>query len=368
MKVTKEQVVAAVAVLNAFKKGQATLNAKKECPECGGEMDQDGECEECGYVENDAGTVKPLKAVTSGSAEAESRMASQTRNKGGKVVKNREDHMFTNNDSPSGHLSDAPRAQVQAAMAAMSEGGGGGSKSRSAFQSGKLADSTGKQSHHKAAAQDHREAAAHHREEGNHEMAKVHSDLARSHSQKGNRATTNKAWLEGLITNCTCESTANELRKVLNEADSTGDGSFDAAVVSGREGDGDEDDDDLGYPDKTKKKAKAKISTNAWLADQPDEVRETFVEAQKVVQNKKASIVRRLTANIGDPQRQATKRLELMQESLPKLQGLLELIGNQQEERSYDPLPMFGATGVDLATNSNQDDVLDLPVLNFKSA
>lgn len=33
-------------------RGKAIIDNKEKCPECGGDMDEDGECEECGYVEN----------------------------------------------------------------------------------------------------------------------------------------------------------------------------------------------------------------------------------------------------------------------------------------------------------------------------
>lgn len=58
---------------------QFVANAKR-CPECGGRLDEDGECEECGYTENAGGgdrPVKPVKAVAAGSTEALARQQQQ---------------------------------------------------------------------------------------------------------------------------------------------------------------------------------------------------------------------------------------------------------------------------------------------------
>ncbi len=569
MRVTRQQVANAVAVLDAFKRGQATRNKKEKCPECGGEMDEDGECEDCGYREdeddddtrNDAGPVQPQQQPSAGkpsvqpmqpqkgqsnpdgrqnkkvvrqqpvdtdqddddTADTADQQGQQTLSQnhsfyavanwcnqhGGTTCKSgsagatkqsQKDSKSANdahlNASMTGAKKDynnAAKLHKSAAQSAVKAGkfeiaahhmnmhrDAKGSAERSGKQSrpsktnskhpgnedvevvntlnemvsdgfitsnqsrlvmkegrkvgifgqsftgnaganmavkaerdqffGAIKDkgeydpveggeshseaskqATSASSHakgekgHKMAAEAHQKAANFHaakannaKEKGDMGSSNYHRGMANHHTEQKNYHkgfTANIRWLKGLIANCSCPTTHNELVQALNEASGTGDGSFDAAIMTGRSGTSDDspgddsDDDDDEYPEKSKKAAKAKgFSANQWLAMAPPEYRDQLVDGQKALQSKKVSIVRRLTANIADPDRQEMRQRQLMTNSLSDLQGLLELVGNQEQSHEpFIPLPMFGPeTGWSGTVNQSAgDDVLDVPTMNF---
>jgi hypothetical protein len=85
------------------------------------------------------------------------------------------------NDSPKGHLEGAPRQQVKAAFAAMSDEGL--ALSKDARRASRAAADSGSARAHRAAARAHAEARDFHRDEGNDELARSHQDSVRYHTR-----------------------------------------------------------------------------------------------------------------------------------------------------------------------------------------
>lgn len=248
-------------------------------------------------------------------------------------------------------------------------GKGGSSHTREAKDATAHAERTKSKSAHKAAATAHKEAADHHRNEGNSEMASSHASAARSHAAKAARAVRN-SYIDALIENCTCpETRAGLLRLVANEPDAIGTEGSEMQVG------GEEDDefgDDAGIPDKVRLKKK-EFTGNAYLAQLPQDIRETITEARSVVNREKRALIQRLTVNVRDPGRREYRIQQLMGRDLRELRGMLELIGNSAppaQPGEIMPLPMYGSDNTSIVDNvgDDGDDVLDCPTINFKPA
>lgn len=307
-------------------------------------------------------------------------------------------NVLANGGSPPGHLEGADRSQVQAAMAAMHEGGG--AVTAEAVKASKHANEKGTAQSHRNAASAHREAAEHHEDEGNTEMSAAHDKAARSHAAKARNVTKNSQEVSTMI-----PLTAGRRAELITNAVKTGkadrsDSAFlnrlsDVALLAlnaepSRQGTsgggtkqagGEEDDpeskdvitDKVAVVDGPETKLLAKnVSVADWLkaSNAPPEVAEAVTNSILAEQESKADIARRLVANAKDTEQRKRAFNRYMAMTLADLKEEAALHLNAvapaapSGETAFDRLYLSGGRGpTDNARGGavTEDDDLPLP-------
>jgi len=110
---------------------------------------------------------------------------------------------------------------------------------------------------------------------------------------------------------------------------------------------------------------KAKKQTaNQWLASAPAEIQSAVRNAMAIEHRERQFLVEKIVANAGDNKERVAKRL--LNKPLDELQDLASLINPKQQ--AAEPFSFFGAAAPVVANQSriDPDDVLALPVINWK--
>lgn len=308
------------------------------------------------------------------------------------------DKVTTTNASQPGHLEGADRAQVQAAMAAMAsdqgssraKGASATAKERGSGRAHKAAASA-----HSAAAAGHREQASHHEAMGNTDKAESHTGAAKYHEKKalfhkgkasGTNNMTREQLLSSLTANCTCEKEKVALNMLTDKTlytiynakldgsnlDTGGNGSESIKVGGDRS---DEDDEFTDEDEVDATRGEKKLNMNQWMAAMPPEAQAVWNAAANIEKQGRLSLVRRLVSNVQDPTRRQSLGEALMKKSLPELQMMADLIPQQMTQNQYSEPEMqpnfagagnYAPNGVVSNQSSGSDDILDLPVMNWK--
>lgn len=336
-------------------RGKAIIDNKEKCPECGGEMDEDGECEECGYVEN-AFTKKGKQSsdepededddMTENCPKCKGKMTDNKCSCGGtmnlQTIINRLSPLsfvkiddpkflqFVTNMPAGGAFSGAKEAGYSAAQAAAMagklegsyEGGAGeshGKASAAAEKASAHADKTKSKSAHKKAAAAHKEASTEWGKmaaKGNSaagDKAKEHATKSRSHAAKAARMARNEATVNELITNGLLDRASYDTSiAVLNAKPDSNfsdiapdeDDTTEESDSHDEDGEAAEDGPASDYADKAKKQAKAKgaftgnnqspvMNERQWLESAPSYIRDQVV-------NRRKQLIDLLTVNVAD--------------------------------------------------------------------
>jgi hypothetical protein len=121
---------------------------------------------------------------------------------------------------------------------------------------------------------------------------------------------------------------------------------------------------------------KAPKTMNQLLRNASAADREVWANAVEINRQAKLAVVRQLVANIGDPERRKARGTKLMAKSLGELRELAEMLGPtanaapaDEFAAAFGPANYLGAGGGPVgngAGDSAADDLLDLPVMNFR--
>lgn len=339
-------------------RGKAIIDNKERCPECGGEMDEDGECEECGYVENAFAKKKDQSStdpdddddddddVTENCPKCKGKMTDNKCSCGGtmnlQTIINRLTPLsfvkiddpkflqFVTNMPAGGAFSGAKEAGYSAAQAAAMagklegsyEGGAGeshGKASAAAEKASAHADKTKSKSAHKKAAAAHKEASTEWGKmaaKGNSaagDKAKEHATKSRSHAAKAARMARNEATVNELVTNGLLDRASYDTSlAVLNAKPDSNfsdiapdeDDTTEESDSHDEDGEAAEDGPASDYADKAKKQAKAKGAFTGNNQSPVMNERQWLESAPSYIRdqvvNRRKQLIDLLTVNVAD--------------------------------------------------------------------
>ncbi len=191
-----------------------------------------------------------------------------------------------------------------------------------------------------------------------------------------------------LLANCSCESERKAVRKaIMNTADETGDGS-DTEQAGGEEETNEleyESDEGAGLEPPAevgdaKLKAKTTVTTaegNKKVANSMSELvdnygtpqeREAWHNAMRINNEARETLIRRLVANVDDGERKKRLIRDFRQESIKKLHDLVAIQGNHGPMIQPTPHYIGAASPALNSYEDSSDDVLELPVMNWKDS
>lgn len=369
-------------------KGNLSSNEKpRSCKHCGGELNEDGKCDECGTdadVENcDATDNSTLNHGAFMNPEAIEKLMelpfivnSLNTSNGRKQFA-----AFVGNMPAGGAFSGAKDAGYSPAQAAAMAGKLEGSyseqsqdhhmKGRAAEKASEHADKTKSKSAHKKAATAHKEAGAAHKEAGNEDSSKYHATKSRSHAQKAARMTRNEATVNALVEDdLLTHVDAAKALATLNANGPTGpDSSF--SDVDADEDDtteesekDDEVNDDHGWSKTAKKQVgkKSPATMNAAQIDQlctaafgmpAEQVKQAVQYTTNAVKSEQQVLVNKLTQHITDPNLKKDMIREYGSMNLPKLRRMVAAmppVRNAQEDDQFHGTQFGGGSPFGLTT------------------